>query len=184
MTTRPSARSTVMRRPRATSSLVSSIATKSSSSDTTTNDTGNSSTQLAEQIHAWLTQELGYQPNATLINTSQATSEEEEDSLKPENLEEICRGALPPMLQHLRERLFARTYVAKIRQAIQCAYEKHQLPLDQYSTEHIRLAERRKEYNEALNEAAHRTEMQQQRCQEMVDKIDAKEKAVQILEEK
>jgi hypothetical protein len=54
------------------------------------------------------------------------------------------------------------------------AYEKHQLPLDRFSTEHIRLAEKRKEYNEALDEATRRTELQQQRCEEMIANINAK----------
>jgi hypothetical protein len=84
MATRPGVRSIAARRPRVTSSLESSIG--ANNPDTATNDAINSPAQLAEQMHAWLTQELGYQPNATLINTSQTTSDEDE-TLQPENLE-------------------------------------------------------------------------------------------------
>ncbi|KAI9593567.1 hypothetical protein BDF19DRAFT_415395 [Syncephalis fuscata] len=139
--------------------------------------------QLSEQTYTWLTQELGYRSTITLIQTQHKQGIDDNKQFTPQTLETICRGPIQPILQHLKQHLFARTHVAKVRRAIQYAYEKHQLPPNQ-STERTRLEETRKAQNDRMTAIVQCTEIQQQQCQLLVKQISEKENTVNELEER
>ncbi|RKP05129.1 hypothetical protein THASP1DRAFT_33031 [Thamnocephalis sphaerospora] len=133
---------------------------------------------LAQRVHRWLHDELGYRPTADLLSSKPGA-----EPATRQDIQTLCRSQLMPAFQHLLQHVYARQHVAHVRHAIRTAQEKHMLAEGQVA-ECTQQASSLRAGRQEQQQLQERVDTYQARCRAALGEIEDKEREIERLEDR